>query len=346
MLAQELMAKIGRDSLPYVLLFCPGNAPFGKDPWEPVLAERALDAITSHYVDPSMRDLAYSVFYADEAEPGQIVAEAKTLPFLAERRVIVVRNAERYLLMSGEKGSPLAVILDYLNDPADFTLLLFVSAKSDKRKKFYTACKAAGDVVECPQLDDRALGAWIREQTKSQGKEIGGEAVTELIERAGGRLSDVANSLNIVSSYVGTATTIRAQDVVAACADVAEDTVWMLTDAIAQSDMEKALRTLHQLFDMGKSPDEILGTINWLLENAYQAAPGTPYEVKSKFVERKVLPLAEKLGVAKLKDAFPLCTNTHFLTRTTGTDKELLVELLVAKLAAPRPKRPRRAAAG
>ncbi len=344
MLAQELMAKIGRDTLPYVLLFCPGTAPFGKDAWEPVLAERALDALTAHYVDPSLRDLAYTVFYADEVDPGQIVAEAKTLPFLAERRVIVVRNAERYLLMSGDKGSPLAVILDYLNDPSDFTQLLFVSAKSDKRKKFYTACKAAGEVVECPQLDDRSLGAWIREQAKAQGKEIGGDAVGELIERAGGRLADVTNSLNIVSSYIGASTTIRPQDVIAACADVAEDTVWMLTDAIAKSDMEGALRTLHQLFDLGKSPDEILGTINWLLENAYQAAPGTPYQVKSKWVEGKVLPLAEKLGLAKLKEAFPLCTKTHFLTRTTGTDKELLVELLVAKLAAPRAKKPARRA--
>ena len=346
MLAQELMAKIGRDILPNVLLFCPGAAPFGKDPWEPVLAERALDAITSHYVDPSLRDLAYTVYYADEVEPGQIIAEAKTLPFLAERRVIVVRNAERFLTMSGEKGSALWPIIDYLNDPSDSTLLLFVSAKSDKRKKFYTVCKAAGDVVECPQLDDRALATWIKDQARTLGKEIGNDAIAELIHRSGGRLSDVSNALNIVSTFIGAAQTVRAQDVIAACADVAEETIWSLTDAIAASDMEKALRTLHQLFDLGKSADEILGTINWLLENAYQAAPGTPYQVKSKFVEKKVLPLAEKLGLAKLKEAFPLCTKTHFLTRTTGTDKELLVELLVTKLSAPRPKKIARRAAG
>jgi len=340
MLARDVMAKVGKDALPSVLLFCPGTAPFNKEAWEPMLAERALDLIVNHYVDPSLRDLAYSAFYADETDPGYIVLEAQTLPFLAERRVIVVRNAERYLNMSGEKGSPLLPLIEYLKSPNESTLLLFVASKSDKRKKFYTACKAAGDVVECPQLEDHELGAWIRDEATRQGKRIEAAAMDELISRAGGRLGDVANALTLVGNFIGAAnTTIRAEDVITACADVAEESIWNLTDAIANSDTSAALRTLHQLLDLGKSPDEIIGTINWLLENAYHAAPETPFEVKSKYVARKVAPLLKKLELPKLRAALALVTKTHFLTRTTGTDRELLLEVLVTKLAAPFPKR-------
>lgn len=335
--ARDLMPKIGKEPLPSVLLFCPGTAPFNKEPWEPVLAERALEAITAHYVDPSVRDLAYTVYHADEVEPGQIVQEAETLPFLADRRVIVVRGAERFFALSSEKGSPLEPLLRYLAAPADTALLLLVASKVDKRVKFYNACKNAGEIVECPQLEDRELAAWIQVQAEAMGKQIGRDATMELIDRAGGRLSDVANALSIVSSFVGAARQIREEDVITACADVAEDTVWSLTDAIARSDMGEALKTLHHLFDLGKVPDEILGTINWLIENAYMAAPDTPYKVKSGYVEKKVMPLVEKWGTAKLRAALALGTDTHFMTRTTGADPKLLVELLVAKLAFPMP---------
>lgn len=337
LLAKDLIPRIGKQDLPPVLLICPGTAGFNKEPWEPVLAERAVEAIIAHYVDPSLRDSAYTAYYADEVDASQIVMECQTLPFLAERRVVVVRNAERYLLMSGEKGSPLEHLLDYFKSPADFTLLVFVAAKSDKRKKFYTACKAAGDVVECPQLGDDELGAWVREEAQRQGKGIGVDAVTEIIARSGGRLSDLSNAMSLVANYVGAAPTIRADDVIAACADVAEETVWNLTDAIAASNSARALHTLHQLLDLGKSVDEILGIVNWLLETAYQASPETPQQLRSKYNERKVLPLAQKWGLQKLKDALVLCTKTHFQTRESRADKELLVELLITKLAYPTP---------
>lgn len=340
MLARELLPKIGSDILPPVILLCPGTAPFNKEAWEPVMAERVVDAIVQHYVDPSLRDLAYSVFYADETDAGHIVLEAQTLPFLAERRVIIVRNAARYADMSGEKGSSLAPIIEYLKSPNDATLLVFVANRVDKRKKFFTGCKAAGEIVECPQLEDGEMSAWIREEAGKLGKRIEPAAVEELIARAGGRLGDVSNALTLVSNFVGATTPgIRAEDVVAACADVAEESIWNLTDAIANSDSAAALRTLHQLLDLGRSPDEILGTINWLLENAYHAAPETPFEVKSKYVGRKVAPLLKKLALPKLRDALTLVTKTHFLTRTTGTDKELLLEVLVTRLSAPFPKR-------
>jgi len=336
---RSLIDLIGTAPLPPVLLFGPGTAPFQKEPFEPLLADRAVERIVETHVDPSLHDLAYTAYYADETPVAEIVAEAQTLPFLAERRVVLVRNAERYVAMSGDRHSPLAPLIEYLKAPNESTLLLFVAAKIDKRKKFYKACKDAGVIVECPQLDDRDLEAWVNAETTQRGKAIERDAAQELVQRAGSRLSDVNNAVSLVAAYVGDAPVIRTEDVVAACADVAEETVWALTDAIAVSDPDKALRSLHQLLDLNKSPDEIMGLINWLLESAYRAAPESSVSLQSKFVERKVLPLAQKLGVAKLKDAFALCTDTHFMIRSTGVDKDLALELLVIKLAAPRRRR-------
>jgi len=343
MLVRDLIDQIGRKPTPSVLLFGPG-AQGQKDSFEPMMAERAIQRLVNLYVEPGMHDLIYRVFYADECQPGEIVLEAETLPFLAERRVVLVRNAERYDGMSGERGSALFPLLQYLKSPADTTLLMLVSSQLDKRKKLYKACQALGGLVECPQLDDRELAQWIRNEVEAKGKQIDPEAVGEILSRAGKSLSDVNNAIELVSNYAGQATAIRLADVVAACADVAEETVWALTDAIAESNPDRALHVLQQLLDLGKSPDEIMGIINWLLESAYRSTPASSAGLKSKFLERKVQPLARKLGLDKLKAALALCTDTHFMLRSTGVDRNLAIELLVIKLAASR-RKPARASA-
>ncbi len=336
MLIADLMRKIGSEPLPPVLLFAPGKAPFGRDPFEPMLADKAVDRILATTVDPSMRDLAYTVYYADEVSPGEVAAEANTLPFLCESRVILVRNADRYFAMSAEKNSPLNPLNQYLASPNPATLLLLLSPKADKRKRFYKLCEEAGAVVECPQLDDREISKWVSHEAELRGKHINHGAVQQLVHRAGARLSDTANALDLVCNFVGERTAITEEDVRMACADVAEETVFALTDAIAASNTAKALETLHQLTALGKAPDELIGIINWMLENAYKSAPESKAPAPKPFVANKVIALVKKFGFAKLTEALALCTETHFRMRSTGSNPMLEIEMLVIKLAVAR----------
>ena len=333
---QQLLQQVDTTALPPVLLFCPGKAnPRARDAtFEPVLADQAVDNVADACVDPSMRDMAYTVFYADETDAGQIVMEAQTFPFLSERRVVVVRNAELYFSSRFEKR--IAALTNYLNDPADTTLLMLVASKVDRRMVFFKACQKAGDIVECPEFTEQEVEVWVRDAAAERGKKVEAAALRALMARVGTRLSDVRNALGVVMGYVGEQESIRAEDVHAACADVAEEEIWALTDAIAVSDVPRALTALRRLLDLGKHPDEIMGTINWLLKSAYTVAVPECGQKLKPFVANKVAPLAQKLGGNKLRDAFALCTDAQFMMRTTGVDATLALELLVVKLAAPR----------
>jgi len=335
--AQEFIEQVGRSDPAQVHLFCPAKPPRARlATFEPLLADRAVQRVIDTYVDPSMKDLCYTTFHAEEAKPGEIVLEAQTLPFLAERRVILVRNAERY--QSEAAAGPL---IAYIQSPNDTTVLLLITAQLDKRTKLYKACDKSGVIVECPELSERELEEWARGLVAQQGKTIDRPAVRELVGRAGSRLSDVENAVTLVTGYVGEAERVSEEDVRAACADVAEEEVWALTDAIAASRTGPALVALRKLMDLGKREDDLMGIINWLLKNAYAvASAGAGSSGLSPFVARKMAPLADKLGVNKLRDAFALCTDTHFMMRTTGVDSALALELLVIKLAAPRRRRP------
>jgi len=327
-----LKAFDGESPVP-VYLFCPHKAPRAKSAsFEPLLAERGVDRITKTLVDPSMRDLCYSAYYADETDPAEIVSNAQTLPFLTDRRVILVRGAERYT-----SESSTGALLHYLASPNDTTVLILVADRVDKRSKFYKACEKAGEIVECGELRDHELRLWIHDEVQGRNKKIEPNAVREIIDRAGTKLSDVNNALTLVTGFIGDRENITEEDVITACADVAEEQIWSLTDAIAQSDMAKAMRVLFALYDLGKSEFEILGSINWLLRTAYQVAVAKSSDpMLRSFTAKKCRPLADKFGVRKLKAAFGLLVETDFMLRSTGVDRALAIELLVIKLAAPR----------
>lgn len=330
---KSFMNTIGTQTPPPIVLFCPGksNPKAREATYEPYLAERAIERFVNAIVDPSVRDLAYTVFHGDEAKPKDIIQEARTVPFLADRRVVLVRNADRF---GAESASD--TFLAYLDAPCEMTTVLLVAGQIDRRTRFFKACEKAGAIVECPMLTEREAEAWASAEAQFRGKALPSMAAQELIRRSGAHLSDVNNALNIVIAYVGDRDKIAEADVIAACADVAEEAIWTLTDAIAESRTADALESLRNLMDLGKQEDEIIGTINWLLKSAYAvAASTTGPSTLSPFVARKVKPLSDKLGLRKIRDAFILCTDTHFMIRSTGVNGPLALELLVVKLAAP-----------
>ncbi len=331
--AKSFMSAIGKTMPPPVVLFCPGKVhPKAREAtFEPYLADQAIERFVNATVDPSVRDLAYTVFHGDDAKPREIVQEARTVPFLADRRVVLVRNADRFGADSGADA-----ILEYIEKPCDMTTLLMVAGQIDRRTRFFKACEKSGAVIECPMLTERDAAEWAVSEARARGKILPADVAKELVRRSGAHLSDVNNALNIVVAYVGDREKIAESDVTAACADVAEEEIWALTDAIAESQIPKALESLRKLMDLGKHEDEIIGTINWLLKSAYAVAANTGPSTISPFVANKVRPLSNKLGLKKIRDAFQLCTDTHFMIRSTGVDGPLALELLVVKLAAPR----------
>ncbi len=314
-----------------VYLFCPHKGP-KVSTYEPMLAEQAVQAAIERFVEPSMRDLCFTMYYADESDPREVVNNALTVPFLTERRVIVVHRADHYQFET--VGKP---ILSYIETPSDTTLMLLVATQIDRRLKLFKVCERAGRIVECPELKEDEVLKWARREIEARGKTIQTAALQQLFARTGKHLSDVRNAVEIICNYIGERESIEEKDVEAACSDVDEEEVWALTDAIAASNTTKAIRVLRELIEPNKNEFQILGSINWLLRTAYGVAAGGEAGASiNRFAADKVKPLATKLGLAKFRDAFALCIETDLLFRSTGVDRSLALELLVIKLAAPR----------
>lgn len=164
-------------------IFKPVYLLMGDEPYYPDLV---CNAIVQNCIDPSEKDFNELICYGADVTADQIVTTARQFPMMAERQLVVVKDAN---LMKGFED--LAV---YCAEPLESTVLVLLlrGASADKRKSLYKTVQKTGVVVESPLLRDYQISGWITSYYASRGLEIDPEAASLLGESVGTDLSTIA----------------------------------------------------------------------------------------------------------------------------------------------------------
>src|SRR5688500_2716428 len=166
------------------------------------------------------------------------------LPMMAKHRMVFVRDLG---LLPADEAEPL---LEYLGKPNPSTVLVAVTSKLDKRLKLFAQLSKKGflHVLEAP----RQVVPWVREEAKTRGVKIDGNAVTRLVETVGNDLSRLSLSLEQLGLFAGDRP-VTSDDVDELVADTRERSVFELTDAIGAADRARALAAVASLCDQRES---------------------------------------------------------------------------------------------
>jgi DNA polymerase III subunit delta len=202
-------------------------------------------------------DFNFDQFYGDEAHGADIVNCASEMPVFAERRLVVVKSAEK--LPARESDA----LLPYLKDPVGTTTLVFVSPKLDGRLKFSQALARAAVTVDCSPLRDAQLGPWITREADRLGVRLQDQAVQVLKEISGGSLYALRREFEKLASYVTAGRLATADDVQMLRGTEPGASVFDLTLAIAGGDRARTLSILARNLDAGEAPLRILGSLAW-----------------------------------------------------------------------------------
>jgi DNA polymerase-3 subunit delta len=209
----------------------------------PILVERLVAALREAVVPPAARGFNYDIV---EGKPtgARIVGLAQTLPMMAQRRLIYVRDLSA---MAADDAEPL---LAYLGKPNPSTVVVAVVTKLDKRIKLFAQLSKRGylHVLEAP----RQLAPWVRAEAKHKRVQLDAAAVTRLIEAVGDDLSRLALTVEQLGLYAG-GRAVTSDDVDELVADTRERTVFELTDAIGAADRPRALAAVASLCDQRQS---------------------------------------------------------------------------------------------
>jgi len=153
--------------------------------------DKISDFIEDNVLDEAEKGFNQMVLYGRDVSIDDIVSNAKRYPMMAERQVVIVKEAQ-YLSRTIEK------LAKYAENPQPTTVLVvnYKYKKLDKRKALYKTINKVGVVFESKKLYENQVPDWIRRVLKGQGYDILPKAAQMLVEFLGTDLSKVNNELN------------------------------------------------------------------------------------------------------------------------------------------------------
>ena len=234
----DLTERLGRNEVAALYLL------FGE---EDFLIDDGLKAIIQSALGKSERGFNLDVVSAGERDIREILAIASSFPMMADRRVVVVRDAEKIT------GKDADVLTGYCENPSRTTSLVLITTKPDFRKRPYSVLKRNGVVVESKSLYENQLPGWITSRVQRKGKTIHPEACKLLTAYVGPPLREMQNELDKLFVFIGDRNEITTDDVSSVVGMSKEYSVFELQRAIGTKDVARAVEIIHYMVEGGQS---------------------------------------------------------------------------------------------
>lgn len=275
-------------------------------------------------------------FTGKDISQPQIVDLAETLPFFADRRVIVIED-------SGLCKGGGDVLADYLKAPCETTYFVFVEPETNKSTKLYKAIANIGYIGEFGEQDERTLRAWIAKIVQDEKMTIDPGALGFFIEHCGTDMGYIKTELDKLISYCYMRKVITKEDVKAICSEVTENRIFEMVDAVAAGKPERALSLYRDLVQLRVRAMNILSLIarqfnqllqtKMLMEGGYNNALIAKELKLPQFVANKNAALAAKFRRVTLQKALTECVQTEEDIKSGRLQEGIGVEMLIVTLA-------------
>ena len=152
--------------------------------------------IEEHALPPAEKGFNQVVVYGKDAAMATILTHARRFPMMAEKQVVIVKEAQEIQDINKESGSKL--LLDYLKNPVPSTILVFCHKHKslDKRKELGKKIDQYTTALNCKKIYDNQLPEFVAEYAREKKITIDDRAVTALCEYVGNDLHRLANEID------------------------------------------------------------------------------------------------------------------------------------------------------
>ncbi len=280
-------------------------------------------------------DTMNAAFYEGKnIEIGPLIDLAQTLPFFAERRILVIEN-------SGFFKNKCDQLADYLKELPDYLCMIFSEEQVDKRSRMYRAAAKIGRAVSFPTQDEKTLMQWISGIFSREGKKITRADMELFLSRTGSDMGSIHQEAEKLLCYTIGKDNITSRDIEAVCVTQITNRVFDMVRAVAGKDQRKALNLYKDLLALKEPPMRILyllarqfrhlmQTKEMLEEGKGQQEIGQILGVPS-FAARNYAHCAKRYRLGELKKAVEDFTDAEEDVKTGRLGDILSVELLIVK---------------
>ena len=305
---------------------------------EEYLIEDTLNQAIEALVDPSSRDFNLNIYHAEGSSPAEVLDTARTLPFMADHRVIVIKrvDAAKQAFIGNEQ------FLKYLESPYKETCLFFTAREIDKRKKFFTRISKSGKTVHFPKLKSYQSAKWILNSAKERNFQIEPSAAEYLADVFNNNLKRIDTELEKIFLYSGKEKLIGLNAVQAVAGNPKVDSIFDLTEAIGEKKMDSSLSKMENLLSHGAEPLPTLGMIARQFRLIWQTRALTKKKASPKdianitgvppFFTGKIISQAGKFTTENLIYVFERLLQADIELKSSSRPPSLIMESLVIDL--------------
>ncbi|MBM7855699.1 DNA polymerase-3 subunit delta [Desulfohalotomaculum tongense] len=274
------------------------------------LRERAVERF-KEFLLPRGADFNMDVLDGESITPAEVVSAASTPPFMAERRLVLVKNPPWFAADSGKgaaanrekEAAGVKPLLDYLANPLTTTCLIFQGQTADRRKKIFKAVEKAGQAINFTLLKPAELAGWLDEQSRLRGIKIDRRAKELLITGTTSGLTGLISEWQKLITYIGERKSISVDDVNQVVHRSVEYKIFDVLDAIGSRRCGTALAGIRDLLANKEPPQVILAMVarqfRLMLQVNELAGTGLPAAEIAKQINEKPYPVKKALKLGK-----------------------------------------------
>jgi DNA polymerase-3 subunit delta len=310
---------------------------------EKYMLEHYLDQIKTKLVNPDMEQFNYTLFDGKDLKFELLLDAVESLPMFSDRKLVVVRDYD--IFRSAE--SSLKDFEKLIEDLPETTCLIFVydvlEYKPKTNTKLYKAIIRIGRVVEFPVQNDSELVSWLKRNFRALKKDIDPSDAMYMLHICGKHMYKLKLEVAKVAAYAKGDKILRS-DIDAVCIPVLDAVIYNMTDAVVEQRFSDAIVIMRDLIQMKNDPTPILAALGKQLRRLYYTQKainnGNPenfvrneLEIRYPFLITKTIGAAKKLSTKWCAEALKLCAEWDYKMKTSGGDREELLELLLLNLS-------------
>lgn len=195
-------------------------------------------------------DMNASFFEGNQIPIEEVRSLGSTLPFFAEKRLILIENSELF-----KSANEMA---DYLGEFPETTYVVFVEKNVDKRNRLYKWVQKNGCVTECALAQEKDLIPWVARYLKGFDKKVSRHTVEFFLSKVGFQMDGIVNELDKLIGFVGEREEVTNEDVEAICSGQVVGKIFEMIDAVIAGENERMFQLYGDLLELKEPPLVIL----------------------------------------------------------------------------------------
>ena len=320
---KDFSRALSQHSLPQVLLF---------EGEEEHLKQEALAELRHAVLPEGMETLNETIL----EDPS---ADVETQPFMADKRLIIVRD---FPALMGRSEADEKLISYLPSVPETSFLLFYCTGKPDGRKKLYNAVKKLSGIVTFSPLRGTELTRFVVSSFQEAGKECDDRTAEYLIFTVGSDAGLLRNEIQKLASFSTERSRVLVEDVSALATPSTECTVFQMIDAVVTGQKSRAFTLLRNQLLSGTDRMAILSMLlrqYRLLQHIkimqyekrgsdfIRSALGVPPFAVDQYIRQ-----ASGYTGGQIKSAVRICFDTEYALKSGRMSQDGAVETVVLKL--------------